>query len=197
MLNFCNPSSAISISTVKNWVCYNERALKAGNRSVGKDFKAVTTKARKTGYTIPADTGLSCLLWRQLIKTVKAQSALKGLDGLQEIHHKTRKKGKQSCLVFFPLPRPPWCWSPLMQILPLSGWWEQCLLVRTAAAWEGNSDKLPQHLVFLAWKTKKKKKKRKRNVEHIAYIRLVQNVNKRWVLNEDIKILHDKQGLES
>lgn len=79
MLNFCNFSSTISISTVKNWMCYSKTALRAGNRSVEKEFKAVTIETIKTGYTFPADTGLSCLLWRQLIETVKAQSALKGL----------------------------------------------------------------------------------------------------------------------
>lgn len=78
MLHFWNLSSAISISTVKNWVCYNKTALKVGNRSVGEEFKAVTIEAIKTGYTVPADTGLSCLQWRHLIKIVKAQSALKG-----------------------------------------------------------------------------------------------------------------------
>lgn len=64
---------------MKNWVCYSKTALKAGNRSVGEEFKVVTIEAIKIRYTVPADTGLSCLLWRQLIKTVKAQSALKGL----------------------------------------------------------------------------------------------------------------------
>lgn len=62
MLNFFNLSSAISISTVKNWVCYSKTALKAGNRSVGEEFKVVTIEAIKIRYTVPADTGLSCLL---------------------------------------------------------------------------------------------------------------------------------------
>lgn len=153
-LHFCNLSGAIYVSTVRNWVCYSKIALKA----VGEEFKIVTIEAVKAWYTAPADTDSSCPLWRQLEKTVKAwfpHTKSPCFDGLQEVHHKTRKKPNS----IMPLPRPPWCWSPLMLILPPSGWWEQCLLAHTAAAWAGSSDKPPQHLVFLAWKATRKTNK--------------------------------------
>jgi len=71
-LNFCNLGGTIYASTVKNWVCYSKPALKAGNRTVGKEFKVVMIEAIKARYTVSADSGSGCLLYRQVVKTVKA-----------------------------------------------------------------------------------------------------------------------------
>lgn len=70
----CNLSGAIYVSTVKNWVCYSKTALKAGNRTVEEEFKVVTIKAIKARYSAPVDTDSGCLLWRQLVKTVKVRA---------------------------------------------------------------------------------------------------------------------------
>lgn len=68
---------------------------------MGKEFKAVTTKAINTEYTLQADKGLSCLLRKQLIKTVKAQSALKGLVLMAYKRSKIRQEKRRTQL--FPL----------------------------------------------------------------------------------------------
>lgn len=166
-LNFCNSSPAICVSSVKTWVCYSQRVLKAGNRTVREEFTVVTIEEVKVRYTTPTNTNSRWLLWRQLVKTVKAWFTYTERPCCAGLQRQGKKKGKHSIM---PLLRLPWCWSPLMLILPPFGWWEQCLLAHTAAALEGSSDKPPQHLVFLAGKDIQKANKCGAHHQYHAYL---------------------------
>lgn len=168
-LNFCNLSGAIYVSAVKNWVCYSKTAPKAGNRTVGEELKVVTVEAIEARYAAPADTDSSCLLWRQLVKTVKAWFTYVKrpcFDGLQGIQHKTRKKPNTALCPY----------RGLLGIGFLGCWFCHLLddgsnVCRPVQLQLGKAALISLHNTLYSWR--EKPHKRQINVEHITTITLV------------------------